>query len=129
MAETDLDKLDASWDDDEDEADEPDHDLDALDAGWDDPRRYKTAAERAAARKEKMRLRAERQKARASLAEQSQKKKKPKQRRSVPQAQVAGSPEAIEQSARRDASRSWVVMLVAIAVIIAVAACVLFLKR
>jgi hypothetical protein len=141
MPEVDLDKVDASWDDDEPEPSGPD--VNALDAGWDTPRARKNAADKAAARKDKARARKERQRARAEEATQKQKKKQKKPR---PSRDVEGAPRSTSGPAelteagslrpprplsrrKRAARHSWGLTLIAIAIIIAVAAFVLFVVR
>ena len=133
MAEVDLDALDKSWDD-----GEPDEgagsDVDDLDSGWDDHGRPRTAAEKAVARKEKLRLRAERQRARVAAAAQKQKQKQKKPSR--PREGTARASEAhvssdtgVENAPRVPATFGWNRMLIAIAVIIAIAAFVLFVVK
>jgi len=179
MPEVDLDKVDASWDDDEPEPSgpvdgsaaggtsrtpdvdgsaaggtsrTPDVDgsaaggtsrtpeIDALDAGWDTPRGRKNAADKAAARKDKARARKERQRARAEEAAQKQKKKLKKPR---PSRHVEGAPRATPvpgelsegdsprplSRRKRAARHGWGLTLIAVAIIIAVAAFVLFVVR
>lgn len=82
----DLDALDASWDDDApDDADSSeeafDDAVDSLAAGWDSPKRGRTAAEKARARREKAWLKAQKRKAHAAETAKKQKQKQPKARR------------------------------------------------
>ncbi len=76
----DVDALDSSWDDDESQDDEDD-DVDSLAGGWDSPKRGRTAAEKARARREKAWLKAQRRKAHAAEIAKKQKQKQPKARR------------------------------------------------
>jgi cobalamin biosynthesis Mg chelatase CobN len=165
----DLDALDASWDHEPESTapaseadDDDDRDLDALDAGWDDPRRFRTAAEKAAARKEKMRLRAERQRARETAIAQKRKQKKKRaagvrasrtddasdadletreetsfeprgasnraQKRAEASAGLAVK-EAANRPKKGAKRQDWVRMLVAVAIIVALAAFILFAAR
>src|ERR1039457_1576246 len=122
MAEVDLDVLDKSWDE-EGEPDEPD--VDALDGGWDHPRRSRTTAEKAVARKEKARTRVERQRARAAAAAQKQKQKQKK-----PGPPARGAPRTSASEATSDSGETnephvpatfgWSRMMIAIAIIIAI---------
>jgi hypothetical protein len=132
--------IDAGWDSEPDPEPEPERpeptptpDIEALDGGWDAPRRHRTGAERAASRKEKARARAQRQKDRAADAARKQKQK---QKRSGPPARASDAERkpmekptvgaaALAFSPRRT-KRSWVRMLVAVALIVAIAAFVLF---
>lgn len=129
--------LDTGWDDpapDERPEPTPAPDVETLDAGWDDPRRHRTGPERAAARKAKARARAERQKAHAADVAQRQKKKRPRAASATP-----GVPSPTRRRPRETArevarlaldpsrtKRSWKRMLAAVAVIVLVAAFVLF---
>jgi len=128
-----LDEVDASWDEPEEpDAPEPSPtpDLDTIDDGWESPKRHRTGAERAAARKDKALARAHRQKERASFAAANQKRKKARiaseqdaPRKSKEPARASSVALALTPSRTK---RSWVRMLVAVAVIVAVAAFVLF---
>lgn len=77
----DLDALDASWDDDDSPEDEDDDDVDSLAGGWDSPKRGRTGAEKARARREKAWLKAQRRKAHAAEIAKKQKQKQPKAQR------------------------------------------------
>lgn len=76
----DLDALDASWDDDGSPEDEDD-DVDSLAGGWDSPKRGRTGAQKARARREKAWLKAQRRKAHAAEVAKKQKQKQPKAQR------------------------------------------------
>ena len=136
--EHDLDALDASWDEPKADAPTPTPDLAAVDDGWDSVEakvRHKTGAERAAARKAKALARAERQRSKAAAAAQKQKQRqkpkrterddddedRPKPARAKSDARPR-CPEAEQVAARN----SWIRMLVAVGVIVAIAAFVLF---
>ena len=137
--EHDLDALDASWEEPKAPTPTPTPDVGAVDDGWDSIKvkeRHKTGAERAAARKAKALARAERQRSKAAAASQKQKQKQkpkraerdeddddgPKPARAKRETARAPSADAEQIAARK----SWIRMLVAVGVIIAVAAFVLF---
>ncbi len=151
-----TDDIDSGWDDeDEEDDDEASHeDVDALDSGWDTPeareRRHKNAEEKARARREKAEARKTRQRERLSVTASKQKQK---QRKTKPPAEAGGvaktkrdvtPPRDVakrEEPSQRDKrteratvkrptfTRSLPTMLIAVGIIIAIAAIILFVVK
>jgi uncharacterized membrane protein YccC len=109
------------------------HDVDSLDEGWDsvEAKRHKTGAERAATRKAKAQARTERQRQKAAATAQKQKQKQKRARAAEddddePARGKSHPPVRTAETERIAARRSWVRMFVAVGVIIAIAAFVMF---
>lgn len=97
--------LDASWDEPaEDDADDDEE----LDAGWESPKRGRTGAEKARARREKAWLRAQRRKAHEAEIAKKQKKKVPKARSAeddAPPSSADDAPASSDADANDEAPR------------------------